>query len=43
MADVGMSTEEGSHPRNTLNNEEVNLREGKIWVSLNESRNNNPS
>ena len=28
MADVGMSTEEESHPRNLVNNEEGNLREG---------------
>ena len=26
-----------------MNNEEGNLREGEIWVNLNESRNDNPS
>ena len=32
-----------SHPRNLMNNEDGILREGEIWVNLNESRNNNPS
>ena len=43
MANVGMYTEEESHPRNHVNIEEGNLREGEIWVNLNESRNENPS
>ena len=42
MADVGMLAEEESHTRNLVNNEEGNLREGEIWVNLNESQNNNP-
>ena len=42
MADVGMYVEEESHPRNPMNNEEGNLREGDIWENLNESRNDNP-
>ena len=32
-----------SHPRNLVNNEESNIREGEIWVNLNESQNDNPS
>ena len=36
-----MSVEEESHPRNPLNNEEGNIRDGEIWVNLNESRNDN--
>ena len=40
MADVGMSIEEESHPRNTINNEEGNLRDGEIWVNLNEIQDN---
>ena len=43
MADVGMSVEEESYPRNLVNNEEGNLRDGEIWEDLNESINNNPS
>ena len=43
MAEVGMSLEEESRPRNPINNEEGNLREGEIWVKLNESQTNNPS
>ena len=42
MAGVGIPAEEESHPRNPVNNEEGNLREGEIWVNLNESRNDNP-
>ena len=42
MADVGMYVEEESHPRNPMNNEEGNLREGDIWENLNESQNDNP-
>ena len=40
MAEVGMSTEEESHPRNPINNEEGNLRDGEIWINLNESQYN---
>ena len=43
MEDIGMYVEEESHPRNWMNNEEGNLREGEIWVNLNESWNKNPS
>ena len=43
MADVGMFAEEESHPRNPVNNDEGNLRDGEIWVNLNETRNDNPS
>ena len=43
MAEVGMSSEEESHPRNPINNEEGNIRDGEIWVNLNESQTNNPS
>ena len=35
MADVGMSAEEESHPRNPMKNEYGNLREGEIWVNIN--------
>ena len=37
-----MSTEEEYHPRNPINNEEGNLRDGEIWVNLNKSQNNYP-
>ena len=37
-----MSTEEESHPRNPVNSEKGNVRDGEIWVNLNESRNYNP-
>ena len=37
MEDVGMSVEEESHPRNSVENEEGNLREGEIWVIIYES------
>ena len=43
MTEVGMSTKEESHPRNPINNEEGNLRDGEIWTNLNKSQNNNPS
>ena len=43
MADVGMSVEEESHIRNPINNEEGNIRDGEIWVNLNETRKDNPS
>ena len=42
MIEVGMSTKEESHPRNPINNEEGNLRDGEIWVNLNKSQNNYP-
>ena len=38
-----MSAEEESHPRNLINNEEGNLRDGEIWVNVNESQTNRPS
>ena len=37
-----MYDEEESHPRNPVNNEEGNIRDGEIWVKLNESRNDKP-
>ena len=40
MAEVGMSVEEESHPRNPINNEEGNLRDREIWVNQNESEDN---
>ena len=42
MAYVGISAKEESHPRNPIHNEEGNIRDGEIWVNLNESRNDNP-
>ena len=42
MENVGMSTKEESHCTNPMNNEEGNLREGEIWVNINESWNDNP-
>ena len=42
MAEVGISAQEESHPRNLINNEEGNPRDGEIWVNLNESQTNNP-
>ena len=38
MADVEMSAEEERHPEIPLNNEEGNLRDGKIWVELNDGQ-----
>ena len=38
-----MYAEEESYPRNPVNNEKVNLRDGEIWVNLNQIRNDNPS
>ena len=35
--------EEESHPKNPVNNEEGNLREGEIWVNIIEIRNDKPS
>ena len=42
MAYVVMSTEEDSHPRNPVDNEEGNIRVGEIWININEIRNDNP-
>ena len=33
MGDVGMSIEDESHPRNPINNEEGNIKDGEIWVN----------
>ena len=41
MVDVGIPIEKESHPRNPVNNEEGNIRDGEIWVNLNESNNDN--
>ena len=38
MDDVEISTEEEIHHRNHVNTEEGNLREGEIWVDLNDSK-----
>ena len=43
MEYVGMHVEEESHPRNLVNNEKGSIRDGEIWVNLNESRNDNSS
>ena len=40
MTDVGMSVEEEPLPENPLNNEEGNLRDGKIWATLKEIQDN---
>ena len=40
MVDARMSVEEELHPKNTLNGEEVNLRDGEIQVNLNEIQDN---
>ena len=40
MAEVRMSAEEQSHPRNPINNEDGNLRDGEISVNLIESQDN---
>ena len=40
MVEVGMSTEEESHPINPINNEEGNLRDGESQVNLNEIQDN---
>ena len=37
-----MYAEEESHPINSINNEEGNLRDGEIWVNLNEIQTNKP-
>ena len=39
MADAGMSTEEEHHPEKPWN-QEVKLRDGELWVDLNESQDN---
>ena len=36
MADAGMSTEEEHHSKQPIN-EEVKLRDGELWVDINES------
>ena len=35
MADAGMFVEEERRPKQPLNNEEGNLRDGELWVYLN--------
>ena len=40
MADDEMSSEEECHPENPLNHGEGNLRDGEIWVDLNDSQDN---
>ena len=42
MEEVGIFAKEESHPRYPINNEEDNVRDGEIWVNLNESETNNP-
>ena len=43
MAKVEMSTEGESHPKERENIEKGNIRDGDIWVNLNESMNDNQS
>ena len=43
MAKVEMSIEGESHPKEGENIEEGNIRDGDIWVNLNESMNDNQS
>ena len=42
VVDVEMFTEEESCHEDPINNEQGNIRDGEIWVNLNESRNDNP-
>ena len=42
MADAGMSANEERRSKQPLNNEEGNLRDGELWVYLNDSQNNKP-
>ena len=35
-----MSIEEKHHPENPLNREEENIRDGEIWVDLNDRQDN---
>ena len=39
MADAGMPAKEECHPKHPLN-EEGNLRDGELWVDINESQDN---
>ena len=43
MEHVGMVAKEESCLKDILNNEEGNIRYGKIWVNMNGTRNDNPS
>ena len=43
MEHVGMVAKEESRLKDILNNEEGNIRYGKIWVNMNGTRNDNPS
>ena len=36
---MGMYPEEEPHPRNPINNDEGNIKNGEIWINLNETRN----
>ena len=40
MANAEMSAEEERHPEHPLNNEKGNLRDGEIWIDLNDSQDN---
>ena len=40
MADVEMSVEQERHSKYPLNNKEGNLKDGEIWVDLNDSQDN---
>ena len=40
MVDVEMYEKQEHHPKNPLNHEEGNLRDGEIWVDLNDSQDN---
>ena len=43
MADMEMSAKEESRPKKPENTEEGNIRDGDIWVNLNEIGNNSQS
>ena len=40
MVDAEMSAEEENHPKNPLNHEERNLKDGENWVDLNKNQDN---
>ena len=40
MADAKMYAKEERRPKNPLNKQEGNLRDGEFWVDINDSQNN---
>ena len=40
MVDADMSAKEEHHPKNPLNREEENIRDGDIWVDINDIQDN---